>query len=88
MVTQNYDPQLHVLRSISSALADPRQRSEAMSARFHLFTALENGDEERAQDWLEALAVALRAALPSTSAGMASAERAIAIIRKGLDQTV
>ena len=53
------DPQLHILRSITRAVADTRLRHELESARFNLFAALEATNLAAARQWIGALRVSL-----------------------------
>lgn len=80
-----FDPQLHILRSTVNSIADPKERHEAVSARHHLFAALETKDYKAAADWLEALEVSFRSVTtPLDTTVWTYASGAIATIRKGL----
>lgn len=80
-----FDPQLHILRSIANAAAQPKERHEAQSARHNLFAALEHEDYAAALEWLEALEVALHSlTTPLGGTILASADRAIGTIREAL----
>lgn len=54
------DPELHSLRSIIRTL-DGRERTDAESARFGVYAALEAGDAPLARRWSAALRVAMLA---------------------------
>lgn len=55
------DPQLHTIRTCVQSF-EGRERSQAESARFALFSAFERGDSAEARLWARALRVALLAA--------------------------
>lgn len=86
MTKEQFDPQLHILRSIANSLEDDKQRQEAQSARFNLFAALTNADDESARNWLNALEVSLALATIPNATARARAEAAINAIRRGIGQ--
>ena len=85
-----YDPQLHTIRSVSRATADPRMRSEIAGARLALYTALDRGDATAARQWARALRVALEVLHEDVGpasrlgAAVASALEALGEIETGL----
>jgi hypothetical protein len=58
MATNQFDAQLHVLRSIGRTYGDVRERADFESARFNLFAAIQSNDWESAQRWLRAVRTA------------------------------
>lgn len=81
-----FDPQLHLLRSVANAIEDPKQKSEAVSARFNLYAALEANDKPLARSWLDALEAAITlspdSAVNARMYGMA--QNALDAIRRGI----
>jgi hypothetical protein len=54
------DPYLHVLRSIAAGVEDDKERQNFETARFNLSAALETGDTETSNEWLDVVIVGLK----------------------------
>ena len=58
-MSNQFDPHLHILRSIIRALPEARMKQESLEARSKLYIALESGKLDQAVAWATALRLAL-----------------------------
>lgn len=56
---EQVDAELHVLKSVIRGCTDGRERGEMETARFNLFAAFEQRDEDSARRWARAMRAAL-----------------------------